>query len=315
MKKVAKKILIYLSLAVAFLANGSIAYASGNVDQHFDKHYISNNEKAEISAAMIKSNVNEKISGLYSGEKNSSLTEPLKLYYLDDEDFINKYDNKNKLTKYLTGSYCIIQCIKSDSGKKIGAIIFDKVDDNSLKKINSLPDSDVKKEALKFYQANLDKWYVSSVGGYASPENLDFITDFNGIQEKLNNAGINKINDIYLLDSNGILPLMVYVQANGNEYALPIASNEGSDNFTTGEIYKLSDLVNSRIKVGKDIEKIPLKDRQLGGSNTNQPQLKPIDKVNQNSPILLFVAVPVISLLMLLAFLKYRNSLFKALKK
>jgi len=120
MRKMIKALSISLCFLLFVLFRTSIAYASSNLAKPFEKHYISDSIKAELSALIDKENLSEKICKDIPSDSNSfTLSEPIKLYKLINQgpNFINEYNSKNKLNTYISDYYSIIQCIKSSSGE------------------------------------------------------------------------------------------------------------------------------------------------------------------------------------------------------
>ncbi|HEY5563398.1 MAG TPA: hypothetical protein VIK72_16890 [Clostridiaceae bacterium] len=220
MRNMIKTLSISLCFLLLILFRTSIAYASTNLDKPFEKHYISDSIKAELSALLVKENLSEKISrDIPSDTNNFTLSPPIKLYKLINQgpNFINEYNNKNNMTTYISNYYSIIQCIKSSSGRVLGTIYYDRIDENDLKNVDFWYDPSDKANFLKRYKAIGNTWHISWIDqGSFSP--ADYFGDLVGLQKKLSNVDINKINDIFLLQSDSNIPAMVYVQTPAGEY-------------------------------------------------------------------------------------------------
>lgn len=307
MKKSVKALMLSLCLIFGLFFHYGTVDAAANTTQYFNTSYLSDSEKSEIATAAEKGNLSQKISGLYPGEQNFVLSEPLKLQEVDDNaDFLAQYKS-DRLTKYYSNSYRIIQAIKSETGNILGAVLYNRLTDNDLESIQSQKDSDVKAEELQFYNQNKDTWYVAFVGAYCSVEGMKLITDFPTIQKKLSNVGIDKIQNISLLDTaNGTLPLMVYVQTEDREYSLPVASDMVAHNYQTGSIYKLNDIVNSQIDTAKKYQSIPASERPLGGTNVNLKELTPVTRFNHIVMPILFIVMPSLTAVIALVLVCYR---------
>ncbi|HEY5562120.1 MAG TPA: hypothetical protein VIK72_10265 [Clostridiaceae bacterium] len=277
MRRISKAIIFSLSFISLLLINNTASYAANiPLDKHLAKQYATNREKSELVTAGKDYFLEGAIARL--GIADYSLSAPIRVYKLiDTNSFINTYNNKNKLTDYISKYYSFYQFIISPDDKSLGCIVYHKDSVEDLKNYKSVTDPTDKAFILKQYNKNKNKWYVSEIN---SGDYLEYFSNLSNIQTRLNSVGMNNIDNITLLEPSGVILSMIYVNRGNKEYSLPIGT-EGSG-YTTDNVYKLSDILDPRLKTAKYYLKNPVDLSKVAmGYNPpiQEPMLTPITKV------------------------------------
>jgi hypothetical protein len=300
-KKVALSFAFVLTMSIC---SSEIAFAADNIKEKFAKHYVENTNKAEIKALADNPDVIKKISMVFPENKKFTFGEPIKLYKLEDS-IIGNYNEKDKLEKYISKDYRIVQAIKDNSGKILGTIVFTKLSENDLKKIEKTDDANMKQELMDFYKKNENKWHISQIGDYFPEESLQLISNISEIQHKISSIDTENIDDITLVDSSDEFPAMIYIEGKKAEYAMPIINN------TSGNIYEVNKLVSLQAKAIKEQSESNSKDILTGGANINT-QTSATSTENKNQVLVYLGSAFIIICLVLF---KFRSNISKSLIK
>lgn len=248
-------LLIALYIIFKYQSN-DVFSINGDINDLLLKHRLNSNEKNLIENILAKSNLDEKLNKLYPDSKSISLTEPVKIFILKEENFLKKLNFFRKFSKYITEDYKIIQGIKDDKGDIVGSAVFRKGKGVSeLKDLDSIKDQAIKDELIKTSKELENKWYLSTLGGGFSIRGTELLVNWDTIKDKITQAGGKDIKNISLVSSNIYLPSMIYFQIDKNgEYVIPVDIGIREEGFAVGYIYNLKDIVAQRKKYFEDLE-------------------------------------------------------------
>lgn len=278
MNKLLKKAIFSLSVILTLFLSSTSALAADSITGKFDKHRVPDSDKPQVENALKKINYQEIINRLYPTKSKVTFSEPVRIYTLEKENILKKYNKSSILTTFITKDYEIIQSIKDGNGNVIGLVNFRKGKglDAAQDALNAAPNQQAKDDLIKFTKENEGKWYVSSMGGVIPNEGTALLTDFNVIEQKLNELGIDNVKDLFILATSGYLPPMIYIQTEKDEYVMPLAV--GEKNYQTGKLYKLEDfIINVKLM---DEAAASAQATSGGGGSVSLPAMKAVTHVD-----------------------------------